>query len=137
MKTFYVTITSKWSESKILSSTYLPTYLLTKAQIFRFSFNALDELNSFETEKEILEHMNKMRASGASIQPNTTKPKRPLRPIIITRDAVQKEVFGLGYKNLPVMSIEEFYDQRYANKNVGNFALLSHWIMDRFDLILN
>ena len=70
--------------------------------------------------------MNKMRAAGASIQPNTAKPKRPLRPIIITRDAVQKEVFGLGYKNLPVMSIEEFYDQRYANKNVGNFALLSH-----------
>jgi len=80
--------------------------------IRKFSFNALDELNSFETEKEILEHMNKMRASGASIQPNTAKPKRPLRPIIITRDAVQKEVFGLGYKNLPVMSIEEFYDQR-------------------------
>ena len=25
---------------------------------------------------------------------------------------VQKEVFGMGYKNLPVLSIEEFYEQR-------------------------
>lgn len=25
---------------------------------------------------------------------------------------MQKEVFGLGYKNVPIMSIEEFYDQR-------------------------
>ena len=38
--------------------------------------------------------------------------KRPLKPIIITRDAIQKEIFGMGYKNLPVMSIEEFYEDR-------------------------
>ena len=25
---------------------------------------------------------------------------------------MQKEVFGMGYKNLPVMSIEEFYEHR-------------------------
>merc|ERR1719150_1356213 len=38
--------------------------------------------------------------------------KRPLKPIIITRDAVQKEVFGMGYKHLPILTIEEFYEQR-------------------------
>ena len=38
--------------------------------------------------------------------------KRPLKPIIITRDAIQKEIFGMGYKNVPVMSIEEFYEDR-------------------------
>merc|ERR1712241_1417846 len=32
-----------------------------------------------------------------------------------TRDAIQKEVFGMGYKNLPVMSIEEFYEERAQN----------------------
>lgn len=37
---------------------------------------------------------------------------RPLRPIVITKDKVQKEVFGLGYRNVPVLSIEEFYEQR-------------------------
>ena len=30
----------------------------------------------------------------------------------MTRDSVQKQVFGLGYPSLPVMSIEEFYDDR-------------------------
>ena len=40
------------------------------------------------------------------------KLKRPLKPIIITRDAIQKEIFGMGYKNVPVMSIEEFYEDR-------------------------
>ena len=37
---------------------------------------------------------------------------RPLQPIILTRDSAQKHVFGLGYPSLPVMSIEEFYDDR-------------------------
>jgi hypothetical protein len=40
---------------------------------------------------------------------------RPLKPIILTRDAVQKHVFGMGYTNLPVISIEEFYDERARN----------------------
>ena len=25
---------------------------------------------------------------------------------------MQKEVFGMGYKNLPILSIEEFYEKR-------------------------
>ncbi len=80
----------------------------------KFVFFAIDELTSFETEKEILEHMAKMRQGGAGALPpkQPESSKRPLRPIIITRDAIQKEIFGMGYKNLPVMSIEEFYDQR-------------------------
>ena len=39
------------------------------------------------------------------------KPK-PLQPFIITKDATQKAVFGLGYPSLPVMSVDEFYQQR-------------------------
>ncbi|BFF93778.1 immunoglobulin-binding protein 1 [Drosophila madeirensis] len=39
------------------------------------------------------------------------KPK-PLQPFIITRNATQKAVFGLGYPSLPVMSVDEFYQQR-------------------------
>ncbi|XP_064095402.1 immunoglobulin-binding protein 1-like [Macrobrachium nipponense] len=33
-------------------------------------------------------------------------------PILITRDAAQKNVFGLGYPSMPTITIEEFYDQR-------------------------
>lgn len=82
--------------------------------IRKFVFLAMDEITSFETEKEILAHMAKMRASGGAnaLALPEKRPKRPLKPIIITRDAIQKEVFGMGYKNLPVMSIEEFYEQR-------------------------
>ncbi|RNA00204.1 immunoglobulin-binding 1 [Brachionus plicatilis] len=33
------------------------------------------------------------------------------KPYIITRDAIQAQVFGAGYPSVPVYSIEEFYDQ--------------------------
>lgn len=39
------------------------------------------------------------------------KPK-PMQPFIITKDATQKAVFGLGYPSLPVMTVDEFYQQR-------------------------
>ncbi|KAH8352928.1 hypothetical protein KR084_007366 [Drosophila pseudotakahashii] len=39
------------------------------------------------------------------------KPK-PLQPFIITRNATQKAVFGLGYPSLPIMTVDEFYQQR-------------------------
>ncbi|XP_037806170.1 immunoglobulin-binding protein 1 [Lucilia sericata] len=39
------------------------------------------------------------------------KPK-PMQPFIITKDATQKAVFGLGYPSLPIMTVDEFYQQR-------------------------
>ncbi len=80
--------------------------------IRRFVGICLDELSSFATEKPILKHMKAVRAGKVAPGPKKAPPPRPMKPIIITRDAAQKEVFGLGYKNVPVMSIEEFYDQR-------------------------
>merc|ERR1712029_1093447 len=78
--------------------------------------SAMDELSSFEIEKEILEHMAKMRESGSAAATATNRTsntkRRPLKPIVITRDALQKEVFGMGYKHLPILTIEEFYEQR-------------------------
>lgn len=83
--------------------------------IRKFVLFVLDELPSLQSEKEILEGMAKMRAAqgnGEPIREPPSRPSRPFKPIIITKDALQKEVFGLGYKNIPVMSIEEFYEQR-------------------------
>jgi len=37
------------------------------------------------------------------------------KPFIITRDAMQAKVFGLGYPSVPVYSIDEFYDQKVAD----------------------
>lgn len=82
-------------------------YFLTMIKLF--IHQAIDELSSIEMEKQILEHMAKMN-------PEERKKKgpqpAPLKPVIITRDAVQKAVFGTGYPSLPSMTVEEFYDKR-------------------------
>merc|ERR1712156_1112513 len=84
--------------------------------IHSFVLSTLDEIASYEMEKSMLHHMAKIRR-GEVPDPKSkpTQERRPLKPIVITRDAVQKEVFGMGYKNLPVMSIEEFYEERAQN----------------------
>ncbi|KAI5630723.1 TAP42-like family domain-containing protein [Phthorimaea operculella] len=70
---------------------------------------ALDELSSIEQEKPILEYM----AKHGDVKPKeNVRPPAPLKPVIITRDAVQKAVFGAGYPAIPSLTIEEFYDKR-------------------------
>ncbi|XP_046672286.1 immunoglobulin-binding protein 1 [Homalodisca vitripennis] len=78
----------------------------------------LSELDSLQSEKEILKYMAKMRTGGSlsanEIQDKLSKgPKpKPLKAIILTKDEVQKKVFGAGYPSLPSMTVKEFYDQR-------------------------
>lgn len=71
-------------------------------------YEAIDELYSIELEKPILEHIATLSKDE--------KPKRlpapPLKPFIITKDEVQKAVFGAGYPSLPTMTVQEFYDKR-------------------------
>ena len=76
-----------------------------------FVNRSLDELASFTTEKQILRHMKSQPPPGRGAVVPAEK-RRPLKPIVITRDKLQKEVFGMGYKNLPILSIEEFYEKR-------------------------
>ncbi|XP_022195635.2 immunoglobulin-binding protein 1 isoform X2 [Nilaparvata lugens] len=79
---------------------------------------ALEDLDALEAEKQILKFMAKAVKDGEVPAReerrkggNHPQPK-PLRPIIITRDEVQKKVFGLGYPSLPTMTVQEFYDKR-------------------------
>ncbi|XP_049876184.1 immunoglobulin-binding protein 1b [Pectinophora gossypiella] len=81
-------------------------YFLTLIQ--SYVNNALDELSSIEQEKPILEYMTKR---GEHV-PKEKARMPPLKPVIITRDAVQKSIYGLGYPSIPTMTIEEFYDNR-------------------------
>lgn len=75
---------------------------------------ALDELRSLADERPILEHMKKMddgeKKSSHFHKSRNTSAK--LKPIIITRDELQKQVYGAGYPSLPVLTVQEFYDQR-------------------------
>ncbi|KAH7945702.1 hypothetical protein HPB49_014328 [Dermacentor silvarum] len=41
----------------------------------------------------------------------------PLRPIIITRNELQKQVYGVGYPSIPIMTVDEFYAKRYPEQS--------------------
>lgn len=74
--------------------------------IQKFVNTSLDELSSLEMEVGVLRHMEKVRAGKVEEEPE--RPQRKLQPIIITADKLQKEVYGLGYPSLPVLSVDEF-----------------------------
>lgn len=82
-------------------------YFLT--MIKSFIHEAIDELQSIETEKPILDYMTNLKTDD---KPQVKRPPAPLKPIIITKDEVQKAVFGAGYPSLPTMTVQEFYDKR-------------------------
>jgi immunoglobulin-binding protein 1 len=86
-----------------------------------------DELSTLEQECEILEHIAKLKqndpeyvdhlsddkASSSKRPPHHHHHKSaPLKPIIITKDAIQKAIYGAGYPSLPTYTVQEFYDQR-------------------------
>uniref|UniRef100_A0A1L8DV79 Putative tap42-like family n=1 Tax=Nyssomyia neivai TaxID=330878 RepID=A0A1L8DV79_9DIPT len=70
-----------------------------------------DDLASVAMEKEMLEFGSK-RGNQEQVKPPPRGP--PLKPVIITRDAVQQAVYGRGYPSLPTMTVQDFYDQRVA-----------------------
>ncbi|TRZ01477.1 hypothetical protein DNTS_031891 [Danionella cerebrum] len=44
--------------------------------------------------------------------PQPSPPKRPpMKPFILTKDAVQAKVFGAGYPSLPTMTVDDWYEQ--------------------------
>lgn len=94
-------------------------YFLTMCK--SYASQALDELECLDSEKPLLAHrakLKKQEALGKSEdelerekRPKLT-PRRPLMPVIITKDEVQKRVFGAGYPSLPTLTVQEFYEQR-------------------------
>jgi immunoglobulin-binding protein 1 len=76
-----------------------------------------DELSTLEQECEILDHIAKLKENDPDYNVKETKrapPQQPLKPIIITKDELQKAVYGAGYPSLPTYTVQEFYDQRVA-----------------------
>lgn len=75
-----------------------------------FVSQAEEELRSIAMEKP-LAAMRKLNE-----EQNIKLPKRelppPLKPIIITKNELQKKVYGLGYPSLPTMTVDEFYEER-------------------------
>nr|XP_054752428.1 immunoglobulin-binding protein 1-like [Lytechinus pictus] len=81
---------------------------------------SLEQLNSIQQEIEILQHMAKMKKGENQCQDgNSTKRKepppkehrKPMKPFILTKDALQAQVFGAGYPSIPTMTIDDFYQK--------------------------
>ncbi|KAL3213279.1 hypothetical protein MRX96_035517 [Rhipicephalus microplus] len=91
--------------------------------------NAIEELHSIEEEKPILQYMAKMKAQGRPTHEASTQqqPKKPLRPIIITRNKIQKQVYGVGYPSIPSMTVDEFYAQRYPKQESSSSEAVKPW----------
>ena len=64
--------------------------------IRKFVNSSLDEMASLKMEVEMLQHMARMKA-GKVMMESEPQPARKLKPIVITADKMQKEVYGLGY----------------------------------------
>ncbi|CDQ87792.1 unnamed protein product [Oncorhynchus mykiss] len=74
---------------------------------------SLEEIESIDQEIEILTRMDVLKQSSA--EPLHSK-RPPMKPFILTRDAVQARVFGAGYPSLPTMSVDDWYEQ-HRKKN--------------------
>lgn len=74
---------------------------------------SLEELDSLQAEMRILHYKLKHEDKENPEQTKAQKIKpKPLMPIIITKNELQKQVFGAGYPSLPTMTVEEFCQKR-------------------------
>ncbi|EFP09584.1 CRE-PPFR-4 protein [Caenorhabditis remanei] len=85
-------------------------------QLLFWSERSNEELQAIDHELPLLKMMADRAAHpnrNTSI-PEPLKTVPALKPFIITRDAQQKQVFGLGYPGIPAMSVDEWYHQKFG-----------------------
>jgi len=75
---------------------------------------SIDELESMKMELPFA----KRAACGDALTLDSCSNEKPpsrsrVKPFILTRDAVQAKVFGLGYTSLPTYTLEEFGERQY------------------------
>uniref|UniRef100_A0A3B3YVZ9 Immunoglobulin (CD79A) binding protein 1 n=1 Tax=Poecilia mexicana TaxID=48701 RepID=A0A3B3YVZ9_9TELE len=69
----------------------------------------LEEMEAIDQEVEILKNMAVLKQSPAN-QP-AQPPRNPMKPFILTRNALQAQVLGAGYPSLPTMTVDDWYEQ--------------------------
>ncbi|KAM9538500.1 immunoglobulin-binding protein 1 isoform 2-T2 [Guaruba guarouba] len=73
---------------------------------------SLEEIESVDQEIVLLRSRGTAKQSSAPPHATSRQVRPPMKPFILTRDAVQNKVFGAGYPSLPVMTVDDWYDQR-------------------------
>ncbi|XP_038208213.1 immunoglobulin-binding protein 1 [Zerene cesonia] len=109
---------SKAMESPIVDEQTKREYFTTL--LLNYVNQAVEEISSIEQEKPILEYMAK---HAGELKASQRERAPALKPVIITRDAIQKAVYGAGYPSLPTLTVEEFYDKRVRE---GTFPAASN-----------
>jgi len=68
----------------------------------------IENINFADRELEMLEMMEVR--GGKPFEPSHSD-LPPMKPILITKEMIQKQVFGAGYKNLPTMTEDEYFEK--------------------------
>lgn len=76
---------------------------------------ALEEVESIDQELPMVKAREMMKEAAFTQRPRPTRP--PMKPFILTRDALQAKVFGAGYPSLPTMTVNDWYEQ-HCSKGV-------------------
>ncbi|KAM9327034.1 immunoglobulin-binding protein 1 [Gastrophryne carolinensis] len=82
-------------------------------QLQQWVFTALEEVESIDQELPMVKAREMMKKGGEL--PRPPRPTRPpMKPFILTRDALQAKVFGAGYPSLPTMTVDDWYENHRA-----------------------
>jgi len=79
------------------------------SQIKLWVMRSEEELYNINSEIPMLEHMEKIRGGQVKQKP-IIRPK-VMKPFILVKSELQKQVFGMGYPSLPTMTLDDFYEQ--------------------------
>lgn len=109
----------------------------------RNTLEAEDQLRSIAQELELIKFAEKMKLNGTldnkpssssssstphshshshSSHGKTNAPKKKPHIFILTKSEVEKQVFGAGYPAIPVMTVEELYEQRMKSGQWGGHS---------------
>ncbi|XP_075040615.1 immunoglobulin-binding protein 1 [Mixophyes fleayi] len=81
-------------------------YLL---QLQRWVCTSLEEIEGIDQELPMVKAREMMK--GVEISQRSRPARPPMKPFILTRDALQAKVFGAGYPSLPTMTVDDWYEQ--------------------------
>ncbi|XP_054711567.1 immunoglobulin-binding protein 1-like [Uloborus diversus] len=111
---------------------YIREYYLVLLE--RWIVTVIEELDNTKREKPILEsivHRVSSKCTENLVEKKKKPETKPLKPFIITKDEIQKRVFGMGYPSLPVMTIDDFYRQRFEKYVEDQKSATSASLQDR------
>ncbi|KNC71727.1 hypothetical protein SARC_15731, partial [Sphaeroforma arctica JP610] len=75
---------------------------------------ACDDLAMLREEKNMLVHMEKLREDNDGKMPEPPKNNKPaFKPFVLTKEMVNKGIFGNGYPAQPTMTIEEAAEREH------------------------